>query len=131
MQLNTFLINYAVTHIYLTGDDYNSSSTETKISQLLACSHLQLMDAIRRLHKTIEEKINFETLIPFLNKYKIFTTGEMKYFVNKLHSDADKVANLVIWLEAKNEKGIYDFVRALNEAKEHSGHIVILEHLPS
>ena len=89
------------------------------------------MDAITRLHKIIEEKINFETLIPFLNKYKIFTTGEMKYFVNKLHSDADKVANLVIWLEAKNEKGIYDFVRALNEAKEHSGHIVILEHLPS
>ena len=113
----------------LTGDDYNSSSTETKISQLLACSHLLLMDAITRLHKIIEEKINFETLIPFLNKYKIFTTGEMKYFRNKLHSDVDKVASLVIWLEGKNEKGIYDFVRALNEAEEHSGHIAILERL--
>ena len=87
------------------------------------------MDAIARLHKIIKEKINFETLLPSLNKYKIFTTDEMKYFVNKLHSDADKVAMLVIWLEAKEEKGINDFVRALNEAEEHSGHIVILEHL--
>ena len=88
-----------------------------------------MIDAITRHHKTINDYINFETLIPLLNKYKIFTKVQMKYFANKYHSDSDKVTNLIEWLDAKNGIGIHNFVRALKEAEEHSGHLVIVENL--
>ena len=40
----------------------------------------------------------------------------------------DKANKLIMWLEAKDEQGVYNFVRALNEAHEHLDHSVILEH---
>ena len=78
---------------------------------------------------TIKEYIDFENLIPFLNKHAVFTKDELKFFMNKYHSDADKVSNLIMWLHAKNENEIHNFVKALFEAQEHSGHRVILNHL--
>ena len=111
--------------LIITGDD--SSSTDAKVSQLLACDPLQLKDAIPRLHVTIKEYINFQSLIPFLNKYKIFINDEMEYFMNLYHSDSDKVNKLIVCLPKKEGKGIHNFVTALKEAKEHSGHLEIVK----
>ena len=53
----------------------------------------------------------------------------MKFFASKYYSDSDKVNNLIEWLPRKDDRGIHNFVRALEEAKEHSGHLVIVENL--
>ena len=50
----------------------------------------------------------------------------MEYFTSKYHSNSDKVNNLIKWLPTKADKGIRDFVRALKEAVEHSGHLEII-----
>ena len=52
----------------------------------------------------------------------------MKFFNNKDREDVDKVNKLIMWLEAKDEQGVYNFVRVLNEAHEHPDHSVILEY---
>ena len=111
----------------MTGDD--SSSTYIEISQLIACDPTQLKDAIQRCIVTIKDCINFGSLIPYLNKYAIFTRNEMEYFMKKYHSDSEKVINLIVWLSKKEGRGIHNFVRALKEAEEHSGHLEILLHL--
>ena len=49
--------------------------------------------------------------------------------MNDYHSNSAKVSKLIMWLPAKDDKGIHNFVRALKEAKEHSGHIKILKDL--
>lgn len=103
----------------------NSIKITTR-DQLLTCSRLQLIDGITRLHVIIKDHINFENLIPFLNQHAVFTKEEIKFFMNKYHSDADKVSNLIMWLDAKSEKEIQNFVKALDEAQEHGGHRVIL-----
>ena len=112
----------------LIGDD-PSHSAEEFISLLLECSSSILKDKIIRAHSIINEFINLDCLEPFLDKYRIFTSSEKEYLYNKYIVKAEKVSYLIKCLEAKNEKGIHDFVRALDEAYEHSGHIDILKHL--
>ena len=53
----------------------------------------------------------------------------MEYLISELNPESKKVSNLILWIDKKNENGIHNFVRALDEAHEHSGHIAILEHL--
>ena len=77
----------------------------------------------------INEHINFNTLIPFLRKYKVFTRDEMEYFSKSIFTTAEKVTKLIECIPTKDENGIRNFVRALSEAHEHSGHNTILEHL--
>ena len=96
------------------------------ISQLLALSDLQLMDVIIENHPIINKKI---ILIQYLNKYHIFTPNEMCTFNNQCISSEEKVNRLITWLEKKKEDGVQNFVRALNDAHEHSGHVAILEQL--
>ena len=52
----------------------------------------------------------------------------MKFFDNKDREDVDKANKLINGLEAKDKQGVYNFVRALNEAHEYPDHSVILEH---
>ena len=79
---------------------------------------------------TIEEYINFDTLIPFLNKYQILTRNEMEFLTNNVILTAEKVNNLItLWIPRKNKEGLGNFVRALHEAHAHSGHITIIEQL--
>ena len=100
---------------------------QEKVDQLLRCS--SLLDAIIRSHVIIKKHINFDTLLPFLNQYNIFTSDEMEYFKKDIFITTDKVSKLMEWIPKKDKKGVYDFVRALDEACEHSGHVVILKHL--
>ena len=54
----------------------------------------------------------------------------MECLMNKFITTGEKVNNLITsWIPGKHEDGLCNFVRALNEASEHSGHITILEHL--
>ena len=87
------------------------------------------MVVIKKNHPTINKKIKFDTLIQYLNKYCIFTHGEIYKFKSQLISPEEKVNDLISSLEEKEEDGVLNFVRALNDAHEHSGHVAILEQL--
>jgi len=110
-----------------TDDDSNNRRIYTQ--NLNDCNHLTLSRAIERCHPVITDHVEFETLIPFLNEHEIFTRSEMEYFNNRYYSNAEKVNKLIEWLPKKDENGIHNFVRALNEAHKHSGHSTILKHL--
>ena len=83
------------------------------------------MEAILRAHVKINMHIKFLNLVPYLNRYKIFTSDETTHFIN----DPKEVSvnNLINWLSGKADEGIFNFVKALNEATEHSGHKQILQ----
>ena len=49
----------------------------------------------------------------------------MDHFMKDSHEVSAN--NLIQWLERKSDKSIFDFVKALNDEKEHSGHKQILE----
>ena len=53
----------------------------------------------------------------------------MEFFESVYHSKADKVSKLISSLKSKDKNGIYNFVKALNDEHEHSGHLVIIEKL--
>ena len=99
------------------------------VSQILDCSVSQLIEAIKEGHPVINKHIQFETLLQHFNSHKIFTIAEMDYFDAKSNSLVERVNKLIIWLEKKDESGIYNFVKALNEETEHSGHYAILKKL--
>ena len=107
---------------------HENSEVQKKVNELLSCKNL--LDVITSTHVTIEEHINFDHLIPFFNKYRIFTRNEMECLMNKLIPSTEKVNNLItLWIPGKHEDGLRNFVKALDEAQEHSGHITIIEHL--
>ena len=83
------------------------------------------MEAISRAHVEINKHIKFLDLVPYLNRYKIFSSDETAHFIN----DPKEVSvyNLINWLQGKADEGIFNFVKALNEATEHSGHKQILQ----
>jgi len=120
----SFFINLL---LIFTDDDSNNRRIYTQ--NLNNCNHLTLSRAIERCHPIITDHIKFEILIPFLNQHEIFTRPEMEYFNNRYYSNAEKVNILIEWLPKKDEKEICNFVRALNEAHEHSGHSTTLKHL--
>ena len=64
------------------------------ISQLLTRDTSQLLSVITKIHPSINRHIKFETLIQFLNHYKIFTDDEMQYFNNKHISLVEKGKSL-------------------------------------
>jgi len=82
-----------------------------------------------KIHPTIDTHINLLTLIPFFNRYQIFTDDEIKFFISDYQSDKQKVNKLIESLKAKHEEGVYDFVKALNGGHKHSGHFTILKEL--
>ena len=77
--------------MYLIFIDNNPS---TMISQLLSRDTSQLLSVITKIHPSINRHIKFETLIQFLNHYKIFTDDEMQYFNNKHISLVEKGKSL-------------------------------------
>ena len=81
-----------------------------------------LMDIIYQLNPQMIKYINMVSLIPFLNKYGILTSEERFYLNNNHKSPTEKVNYLLQYLESKNEETVKDFLKALKEASEHSGH---------
>ena len=119
---------YVIVYTGYIGEDHNEATRAERIFQLLNCNYEQLSKAITKLHPIIKNHINFETLIPFLNYYAIFTDDEMDILMNA-SKKAEKVNELITSLPTKDKDGIYNFVKALNDAHQHSGHDVILDNL--
>ena len=117
---------HAVNNLLL-GDLTGVGLINEMTSQLIARNGVELMDAIRKSHPIITEKINFVTLIQYFNKYSIFTGSEIQVFNNAVLTNAEKANSLVEYLGQKTEEGIKNFVKALNDASEHSGHVDILQ----
>ena len=57
-----------------------------------------------------------------MNKYKILTKDERFYLNDTSKSPSDKVNYLLTFLESKGQITVNNFLRALSEEKEHSGH---------
>jgi len=78
------------------------------------------MSNITQAHPEIAQHIDFITLMQYLNRYRIFTSNE----IHHLSHDPVEVSanNLIDWLSRKDEDGVLNFVKALNDAREHSGH---------
>ena len=102
---------------------------EVIFHQLLNFDPSQLKNGIATIHPIIKQHINFETLVSFLNHFKIFTDDEIEYFNSTYDSKVSKVNNLIEWLKQKDDDGIINFVKALNEANKHNGHNTILKKL--
>ena len=81
-----------------------------------------LMDIIYQLNPQMIKYINMVSLIPFLNKYGILTSEERFYLNNNHKSPTEKVNYLLQYLESKGEETVKNFLKALKEASEHSGH---------
>lgn len=111
------------------GDEHNKATRAERFLQLLNCDYKQLSKTITKLHPIINKHINFDTLIPFLSFYHIFTDDEMEILMNVYKTKAEKVNELITSLPTKDKDGIYNFVKALNDAHEHSGHGEILDNL--
>ena len=119
---------YVIVYTGYIGEDHNKATRAERIFQLLNCDYKQLSNAITKLHPIIKKHINFETLVPFLNSRAIFTDDEMDVLINASYK-AEKVNKLITSLPTKDKDGIYNFVKALNDAHEHSGHGEILDNL--
>ena len=111
------------------GNTDPSSEADSIVSKILNCNASQLINAIKESHPVINKHIQFETLLQHFNSHKIFTNAEMDYFSANSKSLVKKVNKLIIWLEKKDDSGIYNFVKALNKETEHSGHCTILKKL--
>lgn len=97
------------------------------LSMLLQCNIIQLRELITKHHPLISQHINFICLIKFFNHYKIFVSDEMHHLQNNELSDERKTNSLIGWLSKKDEEGVRNFLKSLNDAKEHSGHSAILK----
>ena len=120
---------YVIIYTGYRGDDHNKATRAERILQLLNCDYKQLSKTITKLHPIIKQHIDFDSLIPFLSFYRIFTDDEMEILMNNNKTKADKVNKLITSLPTKDKDGIHNFVKALNDAHEHSGHDVILDNL--
>ena len=124
--VRSFVIKTFMYHYNIGDDDANLTA---KINYLLASSNnSQLPEAIMQTHPIINTHIKFELLIQYFNQYKIFTDDEMDHF-NSAISKMEKVNKLILYLRQKDYEGNCNFVRALSNSKEHSGHRAILKEL--
>ena len=119
--IKTFIYHYI-------GDD-DDTNFPTIIDYLLASKNASsLPKAITQNHPNINTYIKFDILIQYFNQYKIFTDDEMGHFNSNI-SKVEKVNKLISYLHQKDYNGNCNFVRALNDAKAHSGHRAILKEL--
>lgn len=62
------------------------------------------------------------SLIPYLNKYGILTPDERSYLSSNYKTPSEKVNFLLQCLEGKDDTTVKNFLQALKEASEHTGH---------
>lgn len=98
-----------VTH--LSGASVNTSNT---------CG--SVMDALFELHPELNTHINMNCLLPYLNKYRILTNDDQFFLSKDSKAPSEKVNYLMTLLGSKDNNTVNNFLRALTEEKEHSGH---------
>ena len=84
-----------------------------------------VMDVLYQLNPELNEHVNMNSLIPYMNKYGILTKNERFYLNDSTKSPSDKVTYVLGVLELKDDKTIRNFVKALKEEKQHPGHSVL------
>ena len=72
-------------------------------------------------HANLRRYINMDSLIPQLNKYEILTSGEREQ-LNMDKPCQQKVDLFLQFLERKSEESMLNFLKALEDAGEHTGH---------
>ena len=122
IKLNTFFFIIFIIHF---ADDHSV----TKVAQLLTYDHPRIWNAMYLLRRISEENINFEILTPILKQYDIVTEDEKDYFMSDSNSKQNKVSKLIDCLGGENETKIHNFVKAMAEAYEHTGHNALLHYL--
>ena len=75
-----------------------------------------------RLNPHLVQHIDFVTLLPYLNKYEILTSGERHFLNDDGKPHEKRVSNLLEYLEKKNKEAVDDFVKAISEEPTHKGH---------
>ena len=79
------------------------------------------MKILLRLNPQLVQYIDFVTLLPYINKYEILTPTE-RQVLNNDGNQHKQVSNLLQYLENKKRETVDDFVRAISEEPDHSGH---------
>lgn len=86
-------------------------------------THESMIDALYELNPELNDYIDMNSLIPYMNKYRILTKDERFYLNDSSKPPSEKVTYLLSCLERKDYKTVYNFIQALKEEKEHSGHV--------
>lgn len=102
--------------------DARSSISSVDTSQNTCAS---VMDALYELHPELNDHINMNCLLPYLNKYKILTGDERFYLSDASKAPSEKVNYLLHLLEGKGSNAVDNFLRALRAEKKHSGHSML------
>ena len=84
-----------------------------------------VMDVLYQLNPELNQYINMSSLIPYMNKHKILTRKERFYLNDDSICPSDKVTYLLSYLEGKDLGTVNNFVKALKEENEHSGHALL------
>jgi len=107
-----------------------------KIQNLGVCVYLFLGQSVTisisksvivKHHASLRKYINLESLIPHLNTYEILTKGERNLLNIPEISSQQKVDHLLQFLEDKSDESIQNFLKALKDADEHTGHRQLLD----
>jgi len=97
------------------------------IEHLQPCNGDEVKEAIKQAHLKIKTHIKFTTLEQYFNLYNIFECDEILHFKCDPHEVS--VSNLIDWIQGKDEEGALNFIKALYDGREHSGHTEILNEL--
>jgi len=78
-----------------------------------------------QLNPEISMYINLDCLVPYLNRFTILTRIERSFLSNPLKSPNEKIAYLLDALEGKDANSVNNFLTALRQEKEHTGHMLL------
>ena len=81
-----------------------------------------VMDVLFQLNPELNEHINMNSLIPYMNKYKVLMKNERFHLNDPSKYPSDKVTYLLNVLDRKDDKTVNNFLKALKEEKRHPGH---------
>jgi len=81
-----------------------------------------IIDILLELNPEMNRYINLKCLVPYLNRYKILTKSDRFYLNNPLTSPDEKMTYLLSTLDEKSTESLHNFLRALKEEPEHTGH---------
>ncbi|XP_065887654.1 glutamine-rich protein 2-like isoform X2 [Dysidea avara] len=81
-----------------------------------------IMTVIHRIYPDMRKYINISSLYPYLNKYGILTREERAKLINPYTSQIEKIDELLKLMGAKSPSSQSDFLKAIKDAREHTGH---------
>ena len=80
------------------------------------------MRVIYSIHDDMRRYINISSLYPYLNKYRILVREERQILMNPYLIQTQKVDKLLEFMDGKSPSSQRDFLKAIKDAREHTGH---------